>query len=457
MAAPSGEIDAVVVEPRFNLVDEEELEDFISSTDSENTRKQIKYGLAIFNEYCRTVGVNYEGLDNADLDKLLSRFYAGARSKKGSDYSSKTMHSIRFALQRHFLATRGVNIKQAQEYALSNRTFKATLVKLKAKGKAVVKHHPSISEPDMKLIQESLDITKPKQLQHKVFVDCMLYFANRGMENLRVMKPSDFVLQEENGHEYFTLKDMSTKNHRADEEVSQGGQMHQIAGNPRCPVQNLKYYLSKLNPLCDCVWQKPRQGNVQDSDQVWYENVPIGKNTLELMMKKISEAAGCSKLYTNHSLRATSITILDQAGYSSRHIMSVSGHRTESSIKNYARTSDQHKKDMSNTLSGIVQPSRSQPEPLQVSIASNINSESEQTSTSENVDPAMLEDTDFTDSQLERALNSIPNSYPLQVQDSNVGLWPSSQTQSHNVSLELRSAQPQTFSFHGCTVHIYDK
>ena len=61
-------------EPRFNLVLDEDLENFITSTDSENTKKQIKYGLAIFNEYCTIVEVNYADLDNAELDKLLSRF-----------------------------------------------------------------------------------------------------------------------------------------------------------------------------------------------------------------------------------------------------------------------------------------------------------------------------------------------------------------------------------------------
>ena len=52
----------------------------------------------------------------------------------------------------------------------------------------------------MKLLQESLDLSKPEDLQLKVFVDCMIYFANRGMENLREMRPGDFVLHEEKGH-----------------------------------------------------------------------------------------------------------------------------------------------------------------------------------------------------------------------------------------------------------------
>ncbi|KAJ8035841.1 hypothetical protein HOLleu_19640 [Holothuria leucospilota] len=67
-------------------------------------------------------------------------------------------------------------------------------------------------------------------------------------------------------------------------------------------------------------------------------------------MRKISEKAGCTQKYTNHSLRATTCTVLDEAGIPSRHIMSVTGHRSESSLKHYSCTSDQKKKLMSKEL-----------------------------------------------------------------------------------------------------------
>ena len=245
---------------RFNLIDDEDLEAFIGSTDSENTKKQIKYGLSIFKEFCLLTNVNFEEIstiDIADLDKLLSRFYAGARTKKGDGYSAKSMHCIKFALQRHFLSIKGVDIK-GKDFPLSNRVFKATIVKLKSSGKGYVKHHPSISDADMTVIQDSFDLSKPRDLQRKVFMDCMIFFANRGMENLRNMKPGDFILHEQGEKEFVTLRDMSTKNHRDDNEKSQGGQMHSVAGSSRCPVKNLKKYLRKLNPLCEYMWQKPK-------------------------------------------------------------------------------------------------------------------------------------------------------------------------------------------------------
>ena len=48
-------------------------------------------------------------------------------------------------------------------------------------------------------------------------------------------------------------------------------------------------------------------------------------------MKILSKAANLSKIYTNHSVRATAITLWSDAGLSNRHIMSLSGHRNENS------------------------------------------------------------------------------------------------------------------------------
>ena len=44
-----------------------------------------------------------------------------------------------------------------------------------------------------------------------------------------------------------------------------------------------------------------------------------------------------SRHYTNHSIRATSITIMDESGFESRHIMKISGHKSEASLKLYAQ------------------------------------------------------------------------------------------------------------------------
>ena len=72
------------------------------------------------------------------------------------------------------------------------------------------------------------------------------------------------------------------------------------------------------------------------------------------MMKQISIEAKLSIIYTNHCIRATSISILYSCGFEARHIMSISGHRSESSIRSYSRTDLQTKQKMSDNLSSFI-------------------------------------------------------------------------------------------------------
>ena len=67
-------------------------------------------------------------------------------------------------------------------------------------------------------------------------------------------------------------------------------------------------------------------------------------NSLKEVMKIICQGANLSIVYTNHSIRATSVTILDQAGLEARDIMTESGLRSEESIQHYRRT-EFNKKD----------------------------------------------------------------------------------------------------------------
>ena len=55
-------------------------------------------------------------------------------------------------------------------------------------------------------------------------------------------------------------------------------------------------------------------------------------------MQSISKDCQLSTIYTNHSLRATTVHLLDVARFPDRHIMSVTGHKAESSLKTYTVT-----------------------------------------------------------------------------------------------------------------------
>lgn len=126
---------------------------------------------------------------------------------------------------------------------------------------------------------------------------------------------------------------------------------NQQPNHPNCPVESFVYYRSKLNPLQSSLWQRPKK-IVKETDVIWYDNSPLGKNTLGNMLKSMSTMYNLSTVYTNHCLRATCITTLDLNGFEARQIMNISGHKSETSLKNYSHhVSESVKRKMSHALS----------------------------------------------------------------------------------------------------------
>ena len=89
------------------------------------------------------------------------------------------------------------------------------------------------------------------------------------------------------------------------------------------------------------------------TDGVWYTTRQVGPRTLGDMMKVISKEAKLSQIYTNHSVRATTATLLSHAGVDTREIMRITQHRNEGSVKSYNRdSSDAQKRQYSAILQG---------------------------------------------------------------------------------------------------------
>ena len=54
-------------------------------------------------------------------------------------------------------------------------------------------------------------------------------------------------------------------------------------------------YIEKLNPACDALFQRPRD-NYDINVDIWYQNRPMGKNTLGSLILSISKDTGLSKI-----------------------------------------------------------------------------------------------------------------------------------------------------------------
>ena len=339
---------------RFSTVDEIEIEKQLIDKNSINTHKATKVASNIFFVYLREkqIEIDIETVSFSELNKILTKFYVEVRKKDGSMYSKSTLTSIRFGIQRLINQKRkDVNIIDSPEFSTANEIFHAQCAFLKKEGLGKVNHKIPIAPEDMKKLykHEVFNLDQPKSLQRKVFFDLMLYLCRRRRENLRFLKKTDFALKVSKDGEYIEkVVDEMTKNRRENADTEEGEYVL-ATGTKYCPVNAFKLYLSVLNPRCESLFQRPKT-NAPDSGP-WYDAQAVGVNTLGSMMKNISIDAQLSNIYTNHCIRATSVTILDRCGFEARHIMSVNGHRSKSSIRSYSRTDSDMKKNMSRELS----------------------------------------------------------------------------------------------------------
>ena len=335
-----------------------------------------KFKLYLFSEWAQHKNVEkpLHEQSEQELDNNLRAFYAEARNKEIKEYGKSTLLCLRSGIERHLNFppyNRGLKFSQNPVFKNSNMMLNAKIKDLKQQGKQNVEHKPDISTQDLQKLKYHpvLSPTTPLGLLRNVWFHTTLYWCRRGREGQRNLTSSSFkFLKDENNRPYATMThDESTKNHPGGvgdvESFEKEGRLYQTTDDPTDGFNALQFYISKLNPECTAFFQYPKR-KWSPSNSIWYENRPLGIQKLGTMMKEMSEAAGLSKKYTNHSVRATAITLWSNAGLSNRHIMAISGHRNEQSLRSYnARPSStqlQHSSDvLSNALSVTSVPSTS--------------------------------------------------------------------------------------------------
>ena len=124
-----------------------------------------------------------------------------------------------------------------------------------------------------------------------------------------------------------------------------------------CPVAIFKLYMSKFPKNIDDLWLKPRSGLINYVDEEWYEPRKVGRDTMERFMKlSICKNVHLDGDYTNHSICVTVIETLDNAGFEARHIIKLTSHKSESTVKEYARKCPENKrKAMFQSLSNAME------------------------------------------------------------------------------------------------------
>ena len=314
----------------------------------------------------RKIAQGLHEMTNNELDKYLRHFYAEARTKDGALYSRSSLLGIRNALERYLNnppLNRGISISKGVEFQASNKLLQSQIKLNKRENKENVHHKPPIPEADLQKLKSSSAIRgdNPWGLLRNVWFHINLYWCRRGREGQRELTKQSFqFLKDDTGREYVSMThDEATKNHPGGIDdvasVEKEARMYSTSNDQLFDGLNcLKMYLQKINPRCEALFKYPKRAATQE-DQVWYDNKPLGVNKLAGMMKDLSKLASLFKIYTNHSVRATAITLWSDAQVPSRHIMAISGHRSEASLRNYnARPSSKQLRACSDILSGAL-------------------------------------------------------------------------------------------------------
>ena len=121
-------------------------------------------------------------------------------------------------------------------------------------------------------------------------------------------------------------------------------------------VAALDFYLSKTHPDCKALFLTPNKAATKNinfaSTRLWYRNEPMGKNTISKMMERISIKAELSEPYTNHCIRASTVTSLFQCSVDARKICAITKHKDERSLSHYiSETTSAPKRECSKILS----------------------------------------------------------------------------------------------------------
>ncbi|CAB4035897.1 Zinc metallo ase nas-39 [Paramuricea clavata] len=300
-------------------------------------------------------------MDDKTLDKCLCQFYAEVKKQEVEDYSKST---LKHGLERYLNCppyNRGFSMSSNPAFKMSNSVLNAKIVFLKKQGKANIVHKPVLEAKDLTKLKNSdiLNVSTHLGLLRNVWFHVSSFWCRSGRERQRKLTKDSFVFTEDaNGGAFVTMAHSEgSENHPGgihdNESFENLGRMYKTDAE-NDGVSALQLFITKLHPSCEAFFQYPKR-KWSPADSAWYENKPLGVNTLGNMMKTISEAASLSTVYTNHSVRETSIIMWSNAGLTNRHIMAISEHRSEQSLVHYnQRPSSDQLKRSSEVISGAL-------------------------------------------------------------------------------------------------------
>ena len=203
-------------------------------------------------------------------------------------------------------------------------------------------HKAAIEQADMVLLKKYFadPASDPIKLQEYVWFSLCFQFGRRGREGWRELQKHHFFIDSDAENKRYVTPTVteSTKNNpggykQGDQDYIDRRIMYQLDDSVLDPLLAYEKYLSKLNPENGSLFQKPKKNFIFEQD-IWYTKEVLGKNTLSGIMKSLSQKTGLSRSYTNHCVRAATVTTLYRAGIDTQQICAITKLRYASGINN---------------------------------------------------------------------------------------------------------------------------
>ena len=370
---------------RFNFdVSDEDFEEFTKGYVPRNTMGDTQKCVRLFTEWMSERNSLFPDdlvpedilttKDKSLLCKWLCKFCIEVRKKDGSPYPPRSIHHYLLGIQRHIRTEtkQELNVINDKEFLELKNLLDALFRKLHSAGVGTtVKRTPVLLQSDEEKLWSCgvLNPDTPQGLLNCVFFLNGKNFCLRGGVEHRELKLSQFtrevVLAEGKHLVRYTYTEYVSKNRSGGlKQIQQGNKtVHQYESEnvERCHVLLLDKYFSKLPKEAkdkDIFYLKPKNVAPKDPISPWFTAVPIGKHTLQDMMKKMSIQADLDQSFTNHSLRAYGVSKLFQANVPEKLIMERSGHRSIEGVRKYERTGVQQELQVCNVLSSGKEPKK---------------------------------------------------------------------------------------------------
>ena len=367
-------------ENRFNFIDEAKADTLSKKFIPRNTGTCTKWCVATFQLWQNARNVRFQtekdkqvpsdilnSTDSAVLAKWFSVYVAEVRKKDGTRYPPKTVYALLTGLLRYMrsLNPRCPNFLDTSDVDFSSfhNALDNVLRELRCKGVGAESRPTEAFTPQEEdTLWESgvLCCDNPKSLLQAVFYLNGNNFCLRGGEEQRLLKCSQF--ERLNDPPRYVYTENASKNRSGGlVQIRVKNKVVPIVSVPeagsRCHVFLLDKYFSKLPPEAiakDVFYVKPRPMISEDPTTPWFTAMPIGKNILVKLVKDMCKEANLEGNKTNHSLRATGVSSLFQAGVPEKLIQQRSGHLSLDGLRQYQRTTLEQEKDVSGVLASAV-------------------------------------------------------------------------------------------------------